>query len=132
MGKGTFATAINCMDGRVQEPVAGWMKEHLRVDYVDMITEPGPDKVMTLALPSGLESICKRVLISINAHHSGAVAIAGHHDCAGNPVSREEHRDQIRKSADIIASWGLPVRVLGLWVDEHWRVHVICDTQPQD
>ncbi len=28
MSQGTFGTAINCMDGRVQEPVARWLKEH--------------------------------------------------------------------------------------------------------
>lgn len=39
-----FVTAINCMDGRVQEPVIKWMKEKYNATYVDMITEAGPNK----------------------------------------------------------------------------------------
>jgi len=36
----TFATAINCMDGRAQLPVIEWIKEKQPVGFVDMITEP--------------------------------------------------------------------------------------------
>ena len=46
MGGKTFATAINCMDGRVQEQVTLLIKESTGVDYVDMITVAGPDKVL--------------------------------------------------------------------------------------
>ncbi len=42
----TFGTAKNCLDGRVQIPVLDWIKLHSRVQYVDMITEPGVDKVL--------------------------------------------------------------------------------------
>jgi len=128
MEKATFATAINCMDGRAQDPVARWMRQHLGVEYVDTITEPGPDRVMTLGSPEGLESIRTRVLVSVEKHRSRAVAICAHHDCAGNPVSRESHRDQLRECVRIIQSWKLPVRVLALWVNEHWTVEVVSDT----
>ena len=37
MDKITFATAINCMDGRVQIPVIEYLKKEFKVDYVDMI-----------------------------------------------------------------------------------------------
>ena len=41
-----FATAINCMDGRVQSPTIDYIKSNFNVDYVDMITEPGPNKIL--------------------------------------------------------------------------------------
>src|SRR5260221_2454579 len=43
MATGTFGTAINCMDGRVQTPIADWVKMHFSVTLVDMITEAGAD-----------------------------------------------------------------------------------------
>jgi hypothetical protein len=43
MSSGRFAAAINCMDGRAQLPVIEWLKRECGVDYVDTITEPGPD-----------------------------------------------------------------------------------------
>ncbi|MEO7000427.1 MAG: carbonic anhydrase, partial [Ktedonobacterales bacterium] len=43
MATGTFGTAINCIDGRVQAPVAEWLKINCHVTWVDMVTVAGPD-----------------------------------------------------------------------------------------
>jgi hypothetical protein len=32
MAQGNFATAINCMDGRTQEPIINWAKKEFNVD----------------------------------------------------------------------------------------------------
>jgi hypothetical protein len=61
-------------------------------------------------------------MISVNHHKSGVVAVVGHHDCAGNPVGKEEHVRHIRKAMDTVKSWNLGVRVLGLWVNDKWEV----------
>ncbi len=45
MASDKFGTVINCIDSRTQLPVSNWIKENYSVDYVDTITEPGPDKV---------------------------------------------------------------------------------------
>lgn len=68
IAKDKFGTAINCIDGRVQLPVIKWLKENYYLDFVDMITEPGPDKVL---------------------------------------------------------SWNLPVKVIGVWVNENWKIEVV-------
>ncbi len=128
--QGRFATVINCMDGRVQAPVAAWLKQHAQADYIDTITEPGPDHILADAVAESLESIRRRVLVSVEKHGSRTVAIVGHHDCAGYPVSRQEHCESVLRSVEMIASWALPVRILGLWVDEHWRVEPIADRPP--
>ena len=89
--EGTFATAINCIDGRVQEPVIGFVDRKFKVDYVDMITEPGPDKVLSEAGDLDIiESVKKRISISVEKHGSKVVIVAGHYDCAANPVGEEE------------------------------------------
>lgn len=120
-----FATAINCIDGRTQIPVSEWIKEKYSVSYVDMITEPGCDKVVCGTDPTSIEKIKSKALISINAHGSSLVAIAGHHDCAGNPVSKEEHLTQIKKCLDTIKSWKLPIETVGLWVNDKWEIEQI-------
>jgi hypothetical protein len=40
-----FVMAINCMDGRTQLPIIEWLKKEYGATYVDMITEPGPNKI---------------------------------------------------------------------------------------
>ena len=123
--KKRFGTALNCIDGRTQIPVIKWLKENFDVDYVDLITEPGMDKVLSQDQWIETEMIKEKVIISITAHNSNIVAVVGHHDCAANPVSECKHIRDIVSSTFIVKSWGLPVRVVGLWVDEFWCVHVV-------
>ena len=126
MADATFGTAVNCMDGRVQASVTEWVRAHFPVQYVDAITEAGPDGILAKGEPATLvESIRARVLVSVNAHYSGVVVVAGHAGCAGNPVSREQHIADIREAMRAIAGWGLPVRVAGLFVGETGGVEVV-------
>jgi len=126
MHTGKFGTAINCMDGRVQLPVTAWLKSKYGLDYVDMITEPGPEKMLSQGAPRQVESIKSRVSISVNAHGSQTILIAAHHNCAGNPVSKEDHIRQVRDSLRVVKSWSLPVRdIIGVWINDNWAVEPI-------
>jgi carbonic anhydrase-like protein len=122
--KNTFVTAINCIDGRTQEPVTTFLKQKFDVDYVDMITEPGPDKILADNQNVGLiGSIKSRVAISVEKHGSKTIAIVGHYDCAGNPAEKEEHLRQIGEAVGNIKEWGWAGEVYGLWVDENFQVN---------
>jgi len=126
MSHGKFGTAINCMDGRAQLPVINWMKSKYSLDFIDMITEPGPDKMLAQGTPAQVESIKSRVLISVNAHGSETIVMVGHHDCAGNPVSKEEHIRQVKECVKILQSWKLPAKnIMGIWVNDNWTVEII-------
>jgi hypothetical protein len=120
-----FATALNCMDGRVQEPVIKFLKEKYKVDFVDMITEPGMDKILSTGNKKILEKIRKKIEISVKKHGSRIVAIAGHVDCAGNPVEKEEHFRQIKKGKEILEKMNLKVKIVGLWINENWKVEFV-------
>jgi hypothetical protein len=129
MAHGIFGTAINCMDGRVQLPVTIWMKEQFHLNYVDMITEPGPDKLVSAGQGKEIESIKARATISANAHGSKIIVIAGHDDCAGNPVAKDQHLSQIRQSIQVVRSWNLPFeKVIGIWVNKDWKVEVVASS----
>ena len=123
--KKKFGTALNCIDGRTQLPVIKWLRRNFDVEYVDLITEPGMDKVLSQGLQAETERLRERVLISITAHNSNVVAIVGHYDCAANPVSDCEHFQDILESTYTVKSWNLPVTVVGLWVDKFGYVHIV-------
>ena len=123
MVDGKFATSVCCIDGRVQFPLANWIKEKYSVDYVDTITQPGINK--TVAENIDIESIKKYVDITIVHHNSGLVVLSGHDSCAGNPVSKEEQISQIKEGIKVISSWNLGVEVIGLWVDDSWNVNTV-------
>ncbi|MBC8376018.1 MAG: hypothetical protein H8E26_08215 [FCB group bacterium] len=122
--KPKFATVINCMDGRVQEPVNEWMKNYTGATYIDVITEAGPDKMMS-STATASRLILKRILVSRDKHHSRQIALVAHHDCAGNPVSKEQHMNHLQQSAKIMATWHLDMTIIMLWVDENWKVELI-------
>ena len=123
MSEGKFATAINCMDGRVQAPVTAYLKKKYGVDYVDMITEPGSDGILAANKDKAIiESIKKKVGISTGRHGSKYISVAGHHDCAGNPVDKDTHLGHIRSAVKAVKSWGVKAEVIGLWVDDKWKV----------
>jgi hypothetical protein len=123
MNDGRFAAAINCMDGRTQLPVIEWMKREHEADYVDTITEPGPVRILAEATDApALESIRRRLTISVTKHGSRRVAIVAHADCAGNPVDKDTQLSQLRAAAATVLSWGIGVRVDSLWLGENWRV----------
>ena len=130
MGHGTFATVIDCIDGRTKQAVIAWMQSAAQADFVDMITEPGPEKVLTQGTPAFLEDIKRQVRISMEAHHSQCLGIVAHAECAGNPVSDEQHQQQVRQSVEVVAAWGLPLRIIGLWVNHDWQVEKLCEVQP--
>ena len=125
----TFATAITCIDGRVQQPVTDWVKLHANVRFVDLITEPGPDKMISAGVTDVIADIMRKTRFSIEHHHSGLVAITGHDACAANPVSKEEHFKQIIESVRVLVSYQLPARIVGLWVNEWSSVDLVWDTR---
>jgi len=125
MADGRFATAVNCMDGRTQVPVFEYIRRSYSVDYVDMVTEAGPDKILGEGKSPLVESIKSRVAISVKKHGSRVIAVVSHHECAGNPVSKEMHLINLGDSIKRVSSWFQGVRVIGLWVDENWRVHEV-------
>ena len=124
----TFATAISCMDGRIQIPVIEYIKSKCAVDYVDMITEPGPNKILSENTDRTLiESIKRNVTISVEVHNSKLIAIVGHNDCAGNPADKETQLSHILASINTVKSWEFTAQVIGLWVDEKWRVATVAE-----
>lgn len=126
MNHGSFATAINCIDGRTQIPVNNYVRDKYKVDYVDTITEPGPVKFLAEKKDKMmLESIKQRVNISTTKHGSKYIAIVAHHDCAGNPVENEKQLKQLQESIKTIRPWAPKAKIIGLWVDEKWTPHEI-------
>jgi carbonic anhydrase len=125
MAVGNFGTAINCMDGRAQLPIIEWMKEQFNLDYVDMITEAGPDKVVSAGSPEQIASVLNRVKISVEKHGSKHIVITGHDDCAGNPVLKAQHIQDIIASMQVIRGWDLPASIYGVWINENWQIELI-------
>jgi len=74
-------------------PTIQWIKENYQADYIDMITEAGMDGVLTNE-GTNIEGILQKINISIDKHGSNIICVVRHHDCAGNPVDDEMHKNK--------------------------------------
>ena len=117
-----FVTAINCMDGRTQEPLINWAKEKFGADYIDMINEPGPDKVLLTDDKNFFNYTLKKIKISTEKHGSKLLIIVGHYDCAGNPVSKEEHINFVKESIKTVKTLLSGIDIIGIYINENWEV----------
>ena len=121
-----FGTAINCIDGRTQEPVIDFMKQEYGIDGVDMITFPGVDGVISsLGNFNTIALIRNAVSISVERHGSRIIAVVGHFDCAGNPGNREHHYAHIRKAVQQVSSWNFDAKIVGFYVNDKWQIEEV-------
>lgn len=121
-----FCTAINCMDGRVQLPVISFMQKRFERLHVDMITEPGPNKILADQTDTAtINAIRKRIDISVKRHHSRGIAIVGHEDCGGNPAEKPEQLEQLRSARTYLRERYPECDTIALWVDLVGNVEVL-------
>ena len=123
-----FGTAINCIDGRTQQPVIDYIKQNYGVDVVDMITFPGADGIFSDEQRLMEASLARQsASISVEKHNSRIIAVVGHYDCAGNPGDKSHHYLQIRKALlKISSSWKIPTaKIIGLYVNDNWQVEEV-------
>ncbi|MCP4583295.1 MAG: hypothetical protein GY839_16940 [candidate division Zixibacteria bacterium] len=116
-----FVTCLNCMDGRVQLPVIGWIREKYDAEHVDMITEAGMDGFL-VNRKDVPEELRKKINISLEIHGSSVIFIVGHHDCGGHPVDELTHKKHVLESADKIKKVYPGCAVYGLWVSGLWQI----------
>ena len=114
------------MDGRVQLPVIQYLQKRFNVDFVDSVTEAGPNLILSEGGNNhSVQSIIGRVNISVEHHDSVGIAVVGHHDCAGNPASRDGQVVHIQNAVQLLRQQYKNVEVTGLWVDSCWDVHKV-------
>jgi len=113
----TFFTSVGCMDGRVQEPIAEYGKKKYGVLFPDTITEAGLVGLLANN-PSRelLESVKKKVLISVEKHHSKGIIVHGHQECAGNPVEDELHKENTLQAVRVIREMAPSLEVKPVFV----------------
>ncbi len=98
--------------------------ENYGVEYVDMITAPGMDGILSDE-NSNIEDIQKKLKVSNEGHSTSFIFIIGHHNCLANPVTSAVHKEQIIESVYRIKKLYLTCKVRELWVDSRSKIQII-------
>jgi hypothetical protein len=125
---------LTCIDGRIHRALDDWARDRLAVDYVDTITEPGPDSQVVAMDDAALTGLVAKVRVSQRAHGSDVLVIAAHSDCAGNPVSDHAHRAHLHRAAARLATRLPGTRIVAVHAGrcgpDCWRPQFIAEVIP--
>ena len=96
--------AITCVDNRLHEPsIVPKLREILESDSVYLETMPGPEGCILGRQDDPqnyhLKALLSDLALLIEAKGISTVALIGHCDCAGHPVSDEQHKTDICTAA---------------------------------
>jgi carbonic anhydrase len=114
------------MDGRIQLPVIKYLQKRFDAQYVDSITEAGPNLILSQQKRTGsVQAILERLKISVENHNSAGIAVVGHHDCAGNPATQGDQITHIHKAIEFLRQHYPDLEIVALWVDGNWEIHEV-------
>lgn len=119
-----FGTVLTCMDGRIQRKVSDYLVTSFGVKNLDTVTAAGivrhlaTDTDRTGAILGDLD-------VSVDTHGSRDIAVVAHHDCAGNPTSDNEQKEQVGQATARLMRRHPDAEVIGLWLDRNWTVERI-------
>ena len=123
----SFAAAINCIDGRTQAAVLDFVRKRFRVQFVDLITEPSPVRVLARRGDrTALKSIARRVDFSIRVHEVESLAVVAHHDCRANPEADERQQEQLTRAVEYLGRCYESLEIIGVWVNFSWGATEWC------
>ncbi len=109
-------TAVVCMDGRIQDAAADFIRDHFDVDFVDTVTDAGPVGSLSGGNEAISASLLRCVGISVQVNRSVGIAVAGHEGCAGHRVEEEQHRRDTVAAAAAVAAAFPDLEVVPLFV----------------
>ena len=100
-----------------------YLRRKYGVDYVDLITEPGPERALTDSTrPSVQAAIERNARFSVKGHDAELIAVTAHDDCLGNDADSGTRLAQLRAAQQVVTGWSLGVEVIPLWVHMDGRV----------
>lgn len=103
-----FYSNAGCMDGRDKdagvEYVRGMHRDepNIRVVVDNVCDGPGVVKLIAARDEAALAVFRERIEISDTHHKTRGVTISAHALCAGNPIERSEHLDQLKRAATVL------------------------------
>lgn len=121
----TFCTAVTCIDGRIQESVASFLRQYYKAQWVDTVTEAGPVGLLSEGDPQTMRAVCRDISISIDAHASAGIGVVAHEGCAAVPLSREDQIPMALNTAERLRKKFPQMEVISLWAKLNGEIEVL-------
>ncbi len=115
--QGRFAAVISCMDGRIQIRTLEQVMTRFGARYVDNITSTGAVQHLDGSVSPTGEGLLGSLAVSIAAHSTSQVAVVAHTGCAGNPVSDDTQKNQLRSAIGVVSDRFPDLEVIALFFD---------------
>lgn len=116
------------MDGRVLIPTMNWVMDRFNTPFVDMITEPGLDGIISMP-HYDLHDYVRKIDISIRRNNSKQIVVMAHEDCKGNPVCEKQHFADVKDCVKHLHPLFPDLPIMGIYVKLDGSVEEICDVK---
>lgn len=123
-----YATAMICIDGRIQQAVRDWVLDTYAIDFLDVISHPGMDAFLARSGP--VDRLLTNLDLSYRQHGARIAFVVGHEGCSGNGVSDSQHQSDIRQAIDRLHMFRPLFRIVGLWVPRAGSVTSVDERLP--
>jgi hypothetical protein len=114
------------MDGRIQTRTIDQLMTRFGARHIDNITTTGAVKHLDGSVTPTGEGLLRSLEVSIEAHGTNQVAIVAHTQCAGNPITDRQQKDQLKNAIYVVSERFPELEVIALFLDPRLgfeRVH---------
>lgn len=113
-----YGTVINCIDGEVQIPAIEFLKHTWKVQWVDVITEAAPEKILSEGTDAkSIAHLLDNLKASFANQAEKRVAVAAHAGCTSNGIDEVEKKEMLRKSIGYLNQQIPGIQAVGIWID---------------
>ena len=107
----------------MQGVVADYLCKRWHVEYVDVITEVAPERLLAERTDRQLVThLRSSILSSLRQQAWPRLAPAAHSDCESNPVPEAVQREQLEAAVAWLMAESEQAEVIGLWIDQTGKV----------
>jgi len=121
-----YGTVINCIDGDAQLPALRFFNNAWKTDWVDLITEAAPEKLLSEGTDTtAIGHLFRNILESLDGQSEKRLAIVSHATCSCCVASKDAKLEMLRKSGRYLVKQFPDVKVAGIWLDRNGRPGII-------
>jgi hypothetical protein len=126
--KANYGTAVNCIDGEIQQPTIEYLKKVWLVDWVDVITAPAPELLLSECSDNtGIRLINENIQASMAHQERRRVAVVAHCDCIFNTAPTQVKRGMLQGAVRHLRESLTDAEVVGVWIDGDGTPCTDCD-----
>jgi len=115
-------TMVGCFDGRIQIPALSFLHELWHSDWVDVVSETAPEKILSENKDrDAISHLHQNIKASLDTQGEQRIAVVAHSTCDSNAVPDDQKKEMLRATTLILQKRYPEASVIGIWIDKNGK-----------